>query len=199
MMLNLPTSTTFILHGGATKLATPQNDEFFSLFTSLVDKEAVNIAMVYWARDRDTWNDVFARDKARILAQTKKSVHFDLPDTPELLLQRMSVTDVIYVAGGEAPNIEPLYGKLGELKAMLKGKVYLGSSMGAFMASQNYVLSSDEQDTTSVHQGIGLVPVSLLCHWNVEPNKEKKLDLLKNYSDLEIKSLNECEFIKYEI
>jgi peptidase E len=107
--------------------------------------------MVYWARDRETWDDVFNRDKPRILSQTSKTIHFEIPETPELLLQKMSTIDVVYVAGGEAPNIEPLYPRQGELKEALKGKVYLGSSMGAFMASANYVLSSDETDANSVH------------------------------------------------
>ncbi|MEI8232842.1 MAG: Type 1 glutamine amidotransferase-like domain-containing protein, partial [bacterium] len=142
--------TAIILHGGATKLQKPSNDEFFSLFTSLVDKQAVSIAMVYWARDRETWNDVFNRDKPRILSQTSKTIHFDVPETPELLLQKMSTLDVVFVAGGEAPNIEPLYSRLGGLKDALKGKVYIGSSMGAYMASANYVLSSDERDANSV-------------------------------------------------
>lgn len=144
--------TTIILHGGATKIQNSSNDEFFSLFTSLVNKEVINIAMVYWARDRETWGEIFNRDSPRVLSQTRKTVHFEIPETPEILLQKMNTIDVVFVAGGDAPNIEPLYIRLGGLKDALKGKVYLGSSMGAFMASANYVLSSDEKDTNSVHQ-----------------------------------------------
>lgn len=191
--------TTIILHGGATKLQNPSNDEFFSLFTSLVDKEIVNIAMVYWARDRETWNNIFNRDSPRVLSQTKKTVHFEIPETPEILLQKMSTIDVVFVAGGEAPNIEPLYIRLGGLKDALKGKVYLGSSMGAFMASANYVLSSDEKDTNSVHQGLGLVDVNTLCHWDIEPNQETKQKILENYSNLPLVKLNETEFVRYDL
>lgn len=193
--------TIVVLHGGATNLATPQNDKFFSLFTSLTNKKVINIAMVYWARSRETWNDIFNRDKPRILEQKKldKTANFLIPETPGELLQKMVTIDVVYVAGGEASNIEPLYKKLGEMKTVIKGKVYLGSSMGTFMASQNYVLSSDENDANSVHQGLGLVPVNTLCHWNVEPNKEQKLALLKNASELPITTLNEGEFVKYEL
>lgn len=194
-------STTIVLHGGATKLQTPSNNKFFSLFTSLVDKEVINIAMVYWARSRKTWNDVFNRDQVRILEQKSrdKIVNFIITETPEELMQKMSTIDMVYVAGGEAYNIEPLYPRLKELKARLAGKIYLGSSMGAFMASANYVLSSDEKDTNSVHQGLGLVDVNTLCHWNVEPNQEKKQKILENYSNLPLVKLNETEFIRYDL
>lgn len=191
--------TTIILHGGASKIHNPSNDKFFSLFSSLTTKRKISIAMVYWARPRETWDDVFNRDKPRILSQTDKTIYFTIPETPGQLMQQMSTIDVVYVAGGDAPNIEPLYKSLGGLKEALKGKIYLGSSMGAFMASTNYVLSSDEKDTTTVHPGLGLVPINVLCHWDVEPNQQMKEKLLTDYSTLAVVKLKETEFVKYEL
>ncbi|MEI8233043.1 MAG: hypothetical protein WCG44_04910, partial [bacterium] len=67
------------------------------------------------------------------------------------------------------------------------------------MASANYVLSSDERDANSVHQGLGFVQVNTLCHWNIEPNQEQKLTLIKSTSELPTINLNESEFVKYEL
>lgn len=192
-------STQVILHGGATSKNLPENDKFFAKFTSLVDKEEVKIAMVYFARDRDRWDQVFALDKPRILNQTTKKVIFTLPESPHDLLEMLPVNDAIYIAGGEALNIEPLFPELSKLKNLLDKKVYLGSSMGAFMASKNYVLSSDEQDTTGIHQGIGLLDINVLAHWDVEPSKEQKLSLLQKASNLPIITLAEGEFKEFTI
>lgn len=192
-------STKVVLHGGATSKNLPTNDKFFAKFTSIVDKEEVKIAMVYFARARETWDQVFARDKSRIVSQTTKKVIFTLPETPQDLLEMMSDQDVIYIAGGEAPNIEPLYPELSELKNLLDEKVYLGSSMGAFMAAQNYILSFDAEDTTTIHQGIGLLDINILAHWDVEPNKEQKLSLLIKGSNFPIITLAEGEFTEFTI
>lgn len=86
--------------------------------------------------------------------------------------------------------------KLGGLKEKLEGKIYAGSSMGAFLASKGYVLSSDGQDTNTVHEGVGLLPIQTLCHWDVENKKEQKLKLLKKASGLPILALDETKFVK---
>lgn len=192
-------STKVVLHGSATSKNLPANDKFFAKFTSLVDKEEVKIAMVYFARARETWDQVFARDKPRIVNQTTKKVIFTVPETPQELLEILPEHDVIYVTGGEAPNIEPLYPALRKLKNLLDNKVYFGSSMGGFLAAKNYVLSFDAEDTTTIHQGIGLVDINILAHWDVEPNKEQKLSLLKKASNFPIITLAEGEFTEFTI
>ncbi len=192
-------STTIVLHGGATSKETPKNNDFFSLLTSLPKKQKVRAAMCYWARDRDTWDKVFNRDKEKILRTKSKEIEFILPETPADFFQVINSCDLMYVAGGEAYNIEPLYKNLKDLKKYLDGKIYLGSSMGAFMASQHYVLSSDEKDATKVVDGIGLIDIQCLAHYDIEPEKDRKLALLRNHSKLPILTLDECEFIKFEI
>ncbi|TXI34280.1 MAG: hypothetical protein E6Q53_01630 [Candidatus Moraniibacteriota bacterium] len=182
-----------VLHGGKTSVESPKNDLFFALFTSLSKKSKIKAAMVYWARNEDEWDKVFSRDKEKILRNSKKEIAFLLPISPEELYNILPECDIVYVAGGEARNIEPLYQQLSSLKEKLDGKVYFGSSMGAFIASQSYVLSSDDKDTDTVHHGVGLVKISCLAHWDVEPNKEAKLELLKKESNLPIITLNEHE------
>jgi len=81
-----------------------------------------------------------------------------------------------------------------KMKEKLQGKIYIGSSMGAFMVSTNYVLSLDSQDTTSVHQGLGILPINILAHWDAKNKKSEKIKLLKDKSNLPILTLNESEF-----
>jgi len=192
-------STTIVLHGGKTSIESSQTDQFFSLFTSLPQTKRVKAILVYWARDRNTWDKVFGRDREKILRTKNKEIDFILPESPKDLFKSIGDCDIVYVAGGEAYNIEPLYEQLSNLKSAVEGKIYLGSSMGAFLASESYVLSADAQDTNSVHKGLGLVKVNCLAHWNVEPKKEQKLKLLQQSSRLPILTLGEGEYSTFVI
>jgi len=51
--------------------------------------------------------------------------------------------------------------------------------MGSFLAAKHYVLPLSDQKEDEVYEGLGLVPYNILCHWNVEKNKEIKINMLK--------------------
>jgi len=188
--------TTFILHGGATSKNSPTNDLFFDEFTKLVDKPKVHILLCYLARKPDEWEKLRTKDTAKICKNTHKQVTFHVVKNSDDLLTSIDQSDVLYVAGGDATLLEPNYHKLMPLKNKLHKKVYAGSSMGAFLASQAYVLSFESQDAKAVHTGIDLLPIQTLCHWNIENKKQTKLALLmESNPSLPIFTLNECQFI----
>lgn len=188
--------TTYVLHGGKTSRDCPETDRFFKQFVELVDKPKIKYLMCYWARPRAQWQPLFERDKAKVLRQTDKKVTFEIVEDPTDLFDKLSKADGLYVAGGDAKPIERYYPDLKGLKKALEGKVYLGSSMGAFLASKKYVLSLSDQDEDTVHEGVGLLPINTLCHWNVEVKKQMKFDLLR-MSDPKtpVITLNELEFV----
>ena len=187
--------TTYLLHGGKTSINDLNNDRFFSEFANLVDKPEVKILLCYWARTKDQLKTKSEQDIFRIKKNTDKKLNFHLVENPQELLEKIPEYDVFYVAGGEAYLLEPYYPKLGFLKSKLKNKVYAGSSMGTFLASSNYVLSLDHQDNNTVHDGLGLLPISVLCHWNIETKKNQKLKLLQQ-NNKPILVLNETEYVK---
>lgn len=171
--------TTFLLHGGKTSKQNFQNEHFFQLFTELANKDKVVVLLCYFAREKEKWESLIERDTNYIKKATTKHVEILIAHSPRDLLQKIDAVDVLYVAGGEAELIEPLYKELTGLSQKLDGKVYAGSSMGAFLASKQYVLSSDSQNSKEVHKGLDLLPIQVLCHWDVETEKERKLNLLK--------------------
>lgn len=185
--------TTYLLHGGETSKDLSGNQRFFDSFSELVDKPTVKILLCFWARSRDDWDRLTQRDTAKIAKNTSKQLVFHVVADPQDLYDKIDEFDVLYVAGGSAEPLESLYPELGFLKEKLHGKVYAGSSMGAFMASQSYVLSSDYLNTSTTHQGLGLLPIQTLCHWEVENRKEFKLGLLD--TQLPILVLNQAEFV----
>ncbi len=170
---------------------------FYRHFTDLVGKDEVKVVMCYWARDRHEWDALFKRDTSKVLKQTTKKVAFSIAENIEDLYSKLDNSDALYVSGGDAEPIEAYLPKLSNLKQHLEGKIYLGSSMGTFIVSKNYVLSLDKQDTNSIHQGLGLVPVNTLCHWNVETHKAEKMKLLSDFDkDTKILTLDEGQIIK---
>ncbi|MEK7571532.1 MAG: Type 1 glutamine amidotransferase-like domain-containing protein [Patescibacteria group bacterium] len=188
-------NTTYILHGGETSRDTPNNENFFKYFTHFVEKDTVTILMCYFSKEKDTWNTRLELDRKRIAKQTTKNIVLSLAKDPEDLLKKLEMSDVLYVAGGDAKLIEPLVSQLKSLKEKIKGKVYIGCSMGAFIISDQYVLSFDEEEPNKVHRGLGLLPISTLCHWDKENNKEEKVNLLKRAApESPILTLDECTF-----
>jgi peptidase E len=188
-------TTTYLLHGGETSRDTPDNELFFRHFSDLVEKDTVDILMCYFSKEEGTWDALFNRDKAKIQKLTTKETQLSLAKDPEDLLKKLDYHDVLYVAGGQAELIEPLFSQLSGLKDKLNGKIYIGSSMGAFLASDHYVLSFENQENRHAHRGLGLLPINTLCHWDIEKEKDFKVGLLKQtYSETPILTLNECKF-----
>lgn len=186
--------TTYLLHGGMTFKNYPGNNLFFSKFTELVEKPEVSILLCYWARLKNNWEERSNKDIKRIIKNSSKKTHIHIVSNPNELFAKIAEHDVLYVAGGEAELLEPYYKDLGFLKEKLNNKLYAGSSIGTFLASTNYVLSGNNQDTNRAHQGIGLLPLQTLCHWNIETKKEQKLKLLRKQR-LPVLVLNEFEYI----
>jgi peptidase E len=187
-------TTTFILHGGETTRDTSDNKLFFKYFTHFVEKDEINILMCYFTKDKKIWDTRLETDREKIESQTTKKVILTLAETPKDLLMKLDSADVLYVAGGDPEPIESYLPQLKDLKDKLKGKVYLGCSMGAFIVSSQYVLSFEKQDISEVHHGLGLLPISTLCHWDIEKKKEEKIKLLKQAApDSPILTLNECK------
>jgi peptidase E len=189
--------TTYILHGGKTSKPDPRNEEFFGQFSKLVNKEEVTVLLCYFSREKERWEALSKRDSDSIKNNADKKVNILVAENPDDLLKKMDEADVLYVAGGESYLIEPLYEAMKNIGAKLNGKVYAGSSMGAFFAAEQYVLSLDGQDIKAVHKGMGLLPIQVLAHWNIEKNKEAKLKLLTESSDKPIIALNEFEYVVF--
>jgi peptidase E len=188
-------NTTYILHGGETSRNIPDNDLFFKYFTHFVEKDEVQILMCYFAKDKAIWEARLETDRKKIAQQTTRKVSLSLAKDPEDLLNKIDTADVLYVAGGDPEPLESYLSSLKDLKEKLKGKVYIGCSMGAFIVSSHYVLSFETKRESEVHNGLDLLPINTLCHWDIEEKKETKINLLKNFApEKPIVTLNECKF-----
>ena len=171
--------TTYILHGGRTKIESANNELFFKQFTELVKKDHVKILLCYFAREKKSWSELFENDKVKIIKQSTKKVEINIVETIEQLRKKLQEVDVLYFSGGEEEFLRPYMTQLSFLKEAIRNKIFVGSSMGSFLAAKNYVLSLSDQNEDTVYEGLGLVPYNILCHWNVEKNKEIKINMLR--------------------
>lgn len=188
-------STTYILHGGKSKVDNESNREYYKEFTGNTPKDTIKILACYWARNKEEWDPLLKIEKELIIKEADKEVIIDIAIDPKNLVERISDYDVLYVSSGDNILAKESLKELNGLKEQLDGKVYIGSSMGAFLACNNYVLSLDHQDYTASHSGLGLLPLNLLCHFNIEKRKEMKLELLRD-KDNPILTLDEYQFVK---
>ena len=171
--------TTYILHVGNTKIESAHNELFFKQFTDLVQKDSVKILLCYFAREKKFWNEQFENDKAKILKQSIKKAEINIIDTVDFLMRQLKEADLLYFSAGEEEFLRPYMAQLNFLKDALHNKIFIGSSMGSFLAAKNYVLSLSNQKEDKVYEGLGLIPYNILCHWNVEKNQEKKINMLR--------------------
>lgn len=187
--------TTYLLHGGNASKQNIQNEYFFKQFTELVNKTEVTILLCYFATPKVKWEKVVENHSTFIKKNSQKSINFLVAENPQDLLEKLVRADVLYIAGGDADLIEPLYKDLIILKEKLDGKVFAGSSMGAFLASEQYVLSFENEESKTIHQGNALLPVQILCHVDVDTQKQSKINLLNQSSKSPIILINECETV----
>jgi hypothetical protein len=188
--------TNYILHGGESSQPSPNKHRFFAQFTSLVDKPRVNILICTWARDSNDQDRVYQRDQELIRsASGDKVLTFTHTDSRQLENQLIDA-DVFYLGGGWSQFLDPHRDELMAVKPLLKDKVIIGSSMGAFYIATHYITSFDESwDKKTIEPGLGLIPINILCHWDKEQHPKIKLQSLSTQSPLPIITLNETEFV----
>lgn len=190
--------TNYILHGGNTTLNYKNNNNFFAEINSSLDKSNPKILFILWSRAREDWDRALEKYTTGIIAHSKNKIDFEIAKDPQDFENKVQDVDAVYVVGGDADKIEPFYSQLPNFREQIEGKTYIGGSMGAFMVSNHYVLSFDNQDYLTVHEGLGIFNFNLLCHWDVEKRKSLKIGMLKKHSPhLPILTLPEGEFVKF--
>jgi len=181
----------FIFHGGATSKPVPSNPAFFREMVKGVE-EPTKILLVYFARPNEEWDWLFNDDQQKFSeAVPDKKLKFELAaEKIEKFTGQIKRADVIYVRGGENEKLIEKLGAMNNLKKLLAGKVYGGSSAGANAASRYFHTNS----RNCVASGLGLVPVKVFCHF--VPGKKKELAALENFQEkLPVYKIPEAEFV----
>ena len=170
--------TTYLLHGGAELHNRPGNPRFYKRILELVAGNEVRILLCLWSRPKDQWEQRRKQLLELIQSETNKKVIVDTIDDPTSLQSTVPNYDAFFLAGGDAERLESYYPNLDNLKNIVQKKIYIGTSMGAFIVSNSYVFSYSAQKP-GVQKGLGILPINTLCHWDIEKSKTEKLELLQ--------------------
>jgi len=161
--------TTFILHGGYTSTPNENNKRYYSKISSLIPKNG-KILFVYFAQEESKWKGLLEND----IENFKKSgvkINFKCEiasQNSEKLVEQIKSSDCIYLRGGEDYRLIDILRKSEDFKNVIKGKIVVGSSMGAY-ALAIYFLSNTKN---IIERGLGILPIKVYCHY--DDTKEKR-------------------------
>jgi len=98
-----------------------------------------------------------------------------------VLSEQLKNADVIYLRGGSTPALKAVLGEIRDLVDLVKGKIVVGSSAGAYVLSKYYY--THERDC--IDKGLGILPIKTMCHY-VEDRADKLRDLKEFVEDLPV-------------
>jgi peptidase E len=183
----------YILHGGVTsdESLLADNKKFFHEMI----KDFVNpkILIVYFARKKEEYPQML-KDDTEIFQQSSpgKKIEIQIAEA-ETFEEQARQADIIYVRGGDTTKLIELIKTISNFVEAIKGKVYGGSSAGAYLVSKYYYSNNADE----VMQGLGILPIKVFCHW--QGSLEDKLKKLASTGeDMPIYKLAEGQFVILE-
>ena len=183
--------TKYILHGGATRVKSQSNSDFFIELTKDLD-ERKTILICLHSKIRERWDEVFESLKVRIIEESGKN---DLniimgSDDTEALTTQLKDASLIYLHGGDTPKLQKALAQIPNLKELFQNKIIAGSSAGVYVLSKYYYT----EDYDTCNEGLNVLPIKSICHYSEE--RSNKLEGLKNFGEgIEVVTLEEGKFI----
>ena len=190
--------TKYILHGGETGVRNEYNKEFYQEWVKTFDDAFVpTILLVYFARPKENWEELKENDKEKFnrYNDSRQANFVVASDDLNEFKQQVVDADVVYVRGGPSDkaiaSFKPI---VRELRDMLNGKVYAGSSAGVMFLAHN-----TRSHTSDWKKGLGILPFNAFVHWS-EDFQGSLDDFKKDNSDndYEFLLIPETEFVVKE-
>lgn len=154
--------TKYILHGGFTREDNPSNRAFYKEFIRDVP-DGGTILLVYFASREEDTSAKFKGHIARIEEQSEeKNFHF-LMATQEQFISQIQQSNAICFYGGSTSKLIKILHTYPDLKPLFEGKTVAGSSAGTYALARLGPSHHKEE----VREGLGLVPIRVVCHYEV--------------------------------
>ncbi len=154
--------TTFILHGGFAVSARQEDDLFFQEILRNAPQNA-HVLLVYFAAEA---NRIPVYEKSDIEQFEKKVgervLSFEVA-RDELFLEQVQRADIIYLHGGRSEKLLQAFKNYPSFVNLLHGKI-----VGADSAGANILSSVFYSKSMGVGEGLGIIPIKLICHFKEE-------------------------------
>jgi hypothetical protein len=184
-------TTKYLLHGGETASGLKDSPEFFQSLLD-IDKPAINVLLVYFARTSDQWQYLSSEDQEYFISATNKKLNFKIANQ-NTFEDNTKWADIIYVKGGDGPRLTESLSHYPNLQSLFEGRTVGAISAGANALSEAYYSRKGRR----VIEGLGVIPVKVFTHY--ETNLQPELEELDNFGQpIKIVTLPEGEFESFE-
>lgn len=191
--------TKFILVGGYPQKASDGGKSFCEELTKGL-AEPIKILDCLFARAEENWEKAYGQDKEFFSANLPgKQVQVVLAQK-ETFVKQIREADAIYVRGGATRTLKEILNSIPGWVEAIAGKPFAGSSAGADALSRHYY----NLDTLELEDGLGLVDVKMIPHWNSDYNapnidwEDAKHRLQQYGGEFPVLTLAEGEFVVRE-
>jgi peptidase E len=189
--------TKYILHGGFTRKDTELNRSFFIECTKTLTPNA-KILLVFFASGDEDKSDV-ATEIGELFRSCSPEKNFAyVVATKDNFSEQLKTSDLIYFHGGNTPTLLETVGHYPEMISLFSNKIVAGSSAGAYMLAQIGTAHTSEH----IREGLGLVPVRLVCHHNsteLPPSPQSLIEITQVRTDLPLVYLEDCAWQVFEM
>lgn len=183
-------STTYILHGGFSRRQSKENESFYQECVRRAGENA-RILLCFFAAETERVDELFEEMTEKF--RQAGAVGTCVLATQETFSKELEVAQLVYFHGGHTPTLLLLLRQHNVTRASFVGKVVAGSSAGAYALATHSAAHSE----SSVRDGLGCVPVRLVCHFGskeLPPNTESLSKLQAMHIDIPIVYLNDCAY-----
>jgi len=181
--------TKFILHGGETGVPNKHNEAFYQEWVKDFDNDKIpTILLVFFSRPDEIWGELEKSDRERFAKYTNnRKANFIVADSDmEKFKAQIRLADVIYFRGGKPEKIiDTMKTIKDDFLALIKGKIFAGSSAGVMFLS-DYSRSVDR----GWDKWFGILPINSIVHYTDELHKESLEDFKKKNPDNKNEVLN---------
>jgi hypothetical protein len=186
--------TTYILHGGYTRIDNDLNNSFFREILKNVPVGGKILIVLFAVNNPDTNRDgLFNSLSQKFTEQADgKNVSFTLANETDFEKQ-LYESDAVYIHGGNTPTLLAILKNYLNLKDKFENKTVAGSSAGAYALVTFGAAHTEEH----IREGLAILPIRLVCHFESEtlPPSETSLKELQEINPvLELVILNDCEW-----
>lgn len=179
----------FYLHGGYIRIDTEKNRTLFREVLKQCPKVHPKVLIVPFARSFEKWDELFCQVSDQFARQSEIKQCSCVCASYEHIWEEIEQADIICIIGWNTERLQSKMSILNNLRELLNNKIVIGSSAGALMFASYYY----ENDTNEYFQGLWILPVGMICHWE---NQENELAHIKKYWWVnEILCIPEWDFI----
>lgn len=184
----------YILHGGAGRKVPAGYKAYFREILIRLKREPM-VLLVYFSRPKEEWQNLFEQDRKEFVEYCPEwKINFILAsEEPGEFRKQIAVSDAIYVRGGSDVLLQDVVKSIPDFTALIKDKVYAGSSAGMNLVAKYYFSSERKR----VEKGLGVLPIKVIAHWN--GSNINDLHMLEQHGEsLKIYRVPEAEFVIIE-